>query len=225
MPNIPYPNVPPVPGVPGLNRAGPYVGAALTLAAEFLPLNLFGQEFAILKSNADIQNNGGVTYLLVPDSFVSFDYREDHKIPIYPMQDGAFQSYNKVSMPFEIKLTVTCSGNRTMSKEEFLNGIYAMINTTVLADIVTPDRTYKNTNLIHFDYRREAQRGATILICELTFQEVRIVTAESLSEDPSGAYLDAIGSLTPDNNPSSKLVSGVTDAFNSGSDAVTGFFA
>ena len=204
MSNIPYPNVPPLPGVPALKRAAPYVGAALTLLGEFLPLNIFGQDYAILATNTKSQ-------LLVPDSFVDFEYKKEAKIPIYPMQGGAFQSYNKVVMPSDIKVTVTCSGNLTMSKQEFIQRITAMINSLVLVDISTPDEVYKNYNLIHVDYKRESTRGATMLIAQLWFQAVMIVTpATNNTAQPSGASATSLGSLTPINSPSSKLLSQVS---------------
>ena len=204
MSNIPYPNVPPLPGVPALQRAAPYVGAALTLLGEFLPLNIFGQDYAILATNTKSQ-------LLVPDSFVDFEYKKEAKIPIYPMQGGAFQSYNKVVMPSDIKVTVTCSGNLTMSKQEFIQRITAMINSLVLVDISTPDEVYKNYNLIHVDYKRESTRGATMLIAQLWFQAVMIVTpATNNTAAPSGASATSLGSLTPINSPSSKLLSKVS---------------
>ena len=55
---IPYPNVPPLPGVPAINRnSAGYVGAALNIAAQLLPNNLFGTKcykwFIKTKSSRD----------------------------------------------------------------------------------------------------------------------------------------------------------------------------
>ena len=193
MPNIPYPNVPPLPGVPPLSRTGnQYLGAALNVVAQFLPSNLFiGTQWAIIDpQSAEI--------VLSPDSFVEFDFKQDQKIPIYPLQSGAFQSYNKVAMPYEIRMTVTCSGNGPMSKTDFLEKINSLLNSLTLVDIQTPGFLYESMNLIHVDYRREAQQGATLIIAQLWFQWVRIVSNPlNQTATPSGASSTALGQVSP----------------------------
>lgn len=213
---IPYPNVPKLPGVPALARSNnaQFVGGALAIVGQLLPLGLFGQKWGIIASGSgaskttttgnffsNLFNKSSTlkgTSLLTPDSFVEFEYREEQKIPIYPLQDGAFQSYNKVGMPFDIRLTVTCSGNGKMSKNEFINAIDNLLTSLTLVDIVTPDVTYYSTNLIHVDYRRDSTRGATLLIAQLWFQWVRIVTNPSLpTSSPSGTPSTPLGQLSP----------------------------
>lgn len=191
MPLIPYPNVPNLPGVPGLNRnSAGYVGAALTIVGELLPLNLFGQKFGIL-------NQSGAA-AIVPDSFVDFEYREEHKIPIYPIEQGSFQSYNKISLPFDIRVTLTCSGNGAMRKSQFLAAIDKLLFGLDLVSVVTPEATFMNCNLVHVDYRRESNRGATLIIAQLWFQEVRVVQAVTVpTTQPSGASAQPLGQLSP----------------------------
>jgi len=196
MPNITYPNVPALPGVPALSRSNnaQFVAAGLTILGEILPLGLFGQKWGIVAP--------GGSALLSPDSFVDFEYREEQKIPIYPLQNGAFQSYNKVGMPYDIRLTVTCSGNGKMSKGNFIQGIDKLLTSLTLVDIVTPDATYKNTNLIHVDYRRDASHGATLLIAQLWFQWVRIVSNPVVATaKPSGTPTSSFGQLSPTTTP------------------------
>lgn len=201
MSNIPYPNVPPLPGVPALTRAAPYVGAALTLLGEFLPFNLFGAPYSIINSDTNQVS-------LIPDSVVDFEYKEEAKIPIYPMQGGAFQSYNKVQMPFDLRMTVTCSGNGSMRKGAFLNTLTVMLRSTTFYTVKTPNAIYADVNLIHVDYKRESHKGATLLIVQLWFQFVRDVSRmKNLTASASGASPSSLGSLTPQSSPSSKLLS------------------
>lgn len=198
---IPFPNVPALPGVPALHRIAPYVSAGLTLAAEFLPLNLFGQRYAIM--NADTMQ-----YALIPDSVVAFDFKQEAKIPIYPMQNGAFQSYNKVGLPWEVRMTVTCSGNGTMSQSDFLSAIQSLLANLTLVDIQVPNYTYQSGNLVHVDYRRESTKGATLIIAQLYFQWVRVVSgATNNAAQPSGASPISLGNLSPQISPSAWLLS------------------
>ena len=191
MPLIPYPNVPNLPGVPGLNRnSAGYVAAALTIVGELLPLGLFGQKWAII-------NKSGAA-ALSPDSFVDFEYREEHKIPNYPIEQGSFRSYNKISLPFDIRITVTCSGNGRMKKSQFLAAIDKLLFGLDLVSVVTPEVTFMNCNLVHVDYRRESNRGATLIIAQLWFQEVRIAQSAALpTTQPQGAAPQPLGQLSP----------------------------
>lgn len=216
MPLIPYPNVPPLPGVPALSRGNnaKFAGAALNIVGQLLPLDLFGTTWGIVKSNSapankpaqgnffqnlfksKLASKGSV--VLSPDSFIDFEYRKEQKIPTYPMQDGGFQSYNKVGMPFDIRLTVTCSGNGKMKKGEFLQAINDLLNGLDLVDIVTPDVTYKSCNLIHVDYRRDSLQGATLITAQLWFQWVRIVTKpKANTAAPSGTPSTPLGQVSP----------------------------
>lgn len=197
MPLIPYPDVPKLPGVPALSRSNnaQFVAAALTIVGELLPLNLFGPRWAIV-------NNTGSTQL-TPDSFVDFEYREEHKIPNYPIEQGSFQSYNKVALPFDARVTVTCAGKLGgMTKQAFLAAIEKLLASLDLVTIVTPDGNYPNCNLVHADYRREARQGATMIIAQLWFQEVRVAQQPSApTAQPSGAANSSFGQLSPTKTP------------------------
>ena len=189
---IPYPNVPPLPGVPAINRnSAGYVGAALNIAAQLLPNNLFGTKWAITDASGKLA--------LVPDSFVNFEYKNERKIPNYPVEGGSFSNYNKVAMPFDCRCVVTCSGNGSMSKQGFLAAIQNYLDSLILLTISTPDASYPNLNLVHVDYRREARQGATLLLVQLWFQEIRIAqksTAPNTAK-PSGSVTVGIGQVSP----------------------------
>ena len=215
MSNIPYPDVPNLPGVPPVNRAGQQaIGAGLAVAAELYQLykdlkntppkypkqkdnfSVWGILYASdekISYNVKVRKLTG-TYALEPDSFVKFEYKKDNKIPNYPIEQGSFQTYNKVSLPYEIKLVVTKNG----SISPFIVKINELVNSTTLLTIVTPDAVYKTTNLIHFDYRKEARNGAVLLIGELTFQEVRIAPNPSApTTSPQGAKTTPLGQVSP----------------------------
>lgn len=196
MPNIPYPNVPKLPGVPALSRSNnaQFVAAALTIVGEILPLGLFGTKWGIVAQDGSAS--------LTPDSFVDFEYRNERKVPTYPIEDGSFQSYNKVAMPFDCRVTVTCSGNGKMSKQAFLEAVQKLLSSLTLVDIVTPNATYESCNLVHVDYRREARQGATLIMAQLWFQEIRVAQKPVVpTAAPSGAKTKSFGQLSP-NSPS-----------------------
>lgn len=247
MSNIPYPDVPPLPGVPAVSRSeSEGIAVGLAVAAELYALYLkikntpvkypkqptqyamwgilYGNSFdsanleylvtqnsvntANITTSFFTQNSASLgstkvtnikvkgNYALTPDSFVKFEYKENHKIPNYPVEQGSFQSYNKVTLPYEIKLIVTKVG--IFDIPPFINQILLLLNSTDILSIVTPDKIYNSANLINFDYRKEARNGATLLIAELTFQEVRIAPNPSLpTAAPSGAKTTPLGQVAP----------------------------
>jgi hypothetical protein len=208
MSNIPYPDVPPLPGVPPISRlASQGIAVGLAVAAELYALYLkikntppvYPKQASkaalwgiLYGTNSDVKG----TFALQPDSFVKFEYKETHKIPNYPVEQGSFQSYNKVTLPYEIKLIVTKNGISNIGP--FINQILVLLNSTKLLSIVTPDQVYNSANLVNFDYRKDARNGAVLLIAELTFQEVRIAPNPAAPvAAPQAAKTFALGQVSP----------------------------
>ena len=190
MPLIPYPDVPPLPGVPAINRnSAGYVAAALTVVGELLPTSLFGTQWSIIDQNG--------SWILEPDSFINFEYKNERKIPNYPVEEGSFSNYNKIALPFDCRMVVSCGGNGPMSKRSFLSALDGMLESLDLFTINTPDAIYKNMNLIHVDYRRESRQGVTLLLAQLFFQEIRIAQkAIPNTAEPSGSVTVSIGQVS-----------------------------
>ena len=104
------------------------------------------------------------------ESVVAVDYRREFAISDYPVEQGAFESYDKVKLP---SATSTCAALRAASpRNELLTSIDAIIATTQLVDFVTPDAVYTSLTLSHEDYSRTAQRGLGLLQVEVWGLEV-----------------------------------------------------
>jgi hypothetical protein len=207
MPLIPYPNVPPLPGVPALSRSNnaKFVGAALNIAGQLLPNNLFGQTYSIIDDTG--------TAVLVPNSFISFEYRQEAKVPFYPIEQGGFQGYNKVQMPAEIRVTCAVTGIKSgilqsfdifklngatpMSKTDFIKAVNKLITSASVLTINTPNKNFSDYTLTHFDYRQEAKSGAIMLIAQLYFQQIiSVPTTTKTTSDPSGANPQSNGQVS-----------------------------
>lgn len=151
--------------------------------------------------------------VIVPDTVPKFEFRGDRRISDYPVEQGAFASYNKVQEPFSIRMQMVCSGlnyaqeainalslnigQNYMQKADFLKTLDGMLATTDLFNIVTPDAIYKNANMEHYDYRRESNDGATMLKIEVWFREVRVAKAAAYTQtdSPSAADSTSTGSV------------------------------
>lgn len=146
--------------------------------------------------------NGG-TPVLTPDSVLSLEWHGEQRISDYPVEDGDFSSFNKVKVPYDLRIVATCQGlnyvqevlssvtqsldqalgqvgiafGQPMSRDAFLKQLDIMLDTVDLYDVVTPDKVYKNVNLVSYSHVKKNDGGATLIVAELAFREARIATA------------------------------------------------
>lgn len=161
-----------------------------------------------------IVSDGSMAPVIVPDTVPRFEYRGESRVSDYPVEQGAFASYNKVAQPFDIRMMMVCSGlnfvqsgiqaiglnlgPKYMQKTDFIDTLDYMLATTDLFTIVTPDKTYPSVNMVHYDYKRETKNGATMLIVDAWFQEIRVTGSATYSSSvasPSAADPVSVGTV------------------------------
>ena len=125
------------------------------------------------------------------DSVDSLEMRKEFRIADYPLEDGAFETYNKVEMPFETRVQLTRSGN-IKARQEFIDDLDTASKTLMLVDVITPDKKYYNACITHYDYRRTATNGAGLVIAEVGIQEVRIAVAPAFSNVKQQGSADTV---------------------------------
>ena len=173
------PNVFNVPGVPALTG---YLAGSLSLLVQDAISIFFGAP----QSQWGLFLNG--IPIIVADSVVSFDYTGEFRILDYPIEQGSFETYNKVRVPFTVKLRFA-TGGTISDRTDFLNSIEQVIGDLNLYDAVTPERIYHNVNVHHQDYRRTATQGVGLLTVDLHVEEVRVTASSSFTntQQPDGA--------------------------------------
>lgn len=128
----------------------------------------------------------GADLVLEPTSFLSYSYSNDSRISQYPVEAGAFQSYNKVDTPFDLRIRVTKSGNvATVSAFiEVAEGLAKAtdLNTYVL---ITPERTYQSVNVVKVSHDHQANHGANMVTMELYLVEVRVTASAQYANTSS----------------------------------------
>lgn len=151
---------------------------------------------------------------LEPDNITVFEPSREFRISEYPVEEGAFRSYNKVALPAIDRVTMT-KGGSDADRSDFLDAVEAMLETTDLYDIVTPEGTYTDRNLVRRSVRRTAESGATLITIELEMSEVRLSASSAFTasnadrapgtepKSPSGANAVTLGPVQP---------AGLTDA-------------
>lgn len=107
------------------------------------------------------------------DTCVDIEYSNNSKVSDFPVEQGAFASYNKVRSPYEATVTVAVSGETRMIKA--LAAIEAMVNSTVLYHVVTPTNVYTNASVEKFSYKRSREDGAWMLSAKISLKQIREV--------------------------------------------------
>ena len=176
-----YPNVPNVPGVPALPRDPLIVESTVELLTKDAVqgvLSGFPQWGIFL---------GGVPVVLA-DNVVSIDYKQDWTISDYPLEQGAFESYDKVAHPFECKVRFSAGGDVT-NRQNFLNSIANISGDLNLYNIVTPEETYTSVNITHYDYRRTAINGVGLITVDIWAIQIRVTATQQFQnvQNPTSA--------------------------------------
>ncbi len=187
MATITFPNVPNVAGVPDLKRAAYAILQRTGLTGIIQNADQFGLLDAYLALEWGIYKDG--SRVIIPDAFIGMEYRGKQVIASHPVEQGSFSSYNKVAVPYDIKVVLACSGAQNIvrqlivdypQKDEFLAKLESMKASLDLYTIATPDASYVNANLVEYNYGRYATNGATMIKAELYFREVQVKSATTV---------------------------------------------
>lgn len=200
MPNpiIPLPRFPQVaqlPGVPQLVRANQAINT-IQLAAGAIQKFLGSPSKQLVWGVFDQDGNA----VIQPDSYQGFDNQNRWKISQFPIQDGDFQSYNKVVIPRTITLKLT-QGGSLQQRSTLLAAIQAISADTNLYNIISPEGTYLNFNCEGSTLRRMGRDGA-YFFADLDVHFTNIKQATSVY---SATTANTAGALNPSALPAQNL--------------------
>lgn len=200
---IPFPNIPKVPGVPALPRSPnfpPAASAALGLVQGLLwrvfqvqtrwgiwdstgkPLgdpSIFSGLFG------NVLDAAGLGSTL---STGAVDYSKETRVSDFPVERGGFANYNKVETPAAPVVTLCLTGSEN-DRRTFLEAIDEACKSTDFYSVVTPEVTYRDYAIERYNYQRRNNRGATLLIVEISLKEIRQIS--SLFTLATAALVDA----------------------------------
>jgi hypothetical protein len=137
--------------------------------------------------------------VLTYDNQVNFEYSQDWKISTYPVEQGSFQSYDKVQLPSEIRCRFS-AGASTTNRQEMLQSIDSVMSDTQLYDVVTPEIVYLQYNFHHRDYNREAARVGLVEIDVHLIEVLETATAQ-FQDTASAAVSGQVGLGNVSANP------------------------
>ena len=136
-------------------------------------------------------------------SVVAFDYKREFSISDYPVEQGAFRSYNKVALPYDVRLRYTAVN--LAQRSALISSIDEALVSLALYDAVTPEVIIPNVNVTHMDYHRTAEQGLGLLQIDVWCLWVNVNAGDDdfmNTATPGGQDQQNVGpvqSLAPDN--------------------------
>ena len=172
-------SVPNVPGVPPVLFAASSPGALTLMTADTYSPSNYLPQWGIFLNGAPV---------ITADTVVDFTLRKDWIICDFPLEQGAFESYNKVFLPYDVRLRFVAGGSES-NRTALLASVEANASTLSIYSAVTPEMVYPSINIKHYDYRRTSINGVGMITVDVWCEEVRISSTSALSNtaQPSGA--------------------------------------
>jgi hypothetical protein len=239
--SIPFPNVPEYPGVPqlarpvsaaiasvpllaiGIGTLANILGSALQQAPRWGIWDQSGNQIGVASaaSSGTLKAIGAALLSQLTGSSPAvlstfgFDFTKEMRVSDFPVEGGGFASYNKVEMPANPVVTLALAGTES-ERTTFLNAIDTVCKSIQLCTVVTPEAVYDNYTIDRYRYQRRAERGATLLMVEVSLKEVRDVTAQFTTvvanpitnpQNPSATAPVSNGVIQPTPPPTSTLKS------------------
>ncbi len=190
IPKSPFPDVPNLPGVPLLARAALSViidvTSVINIARVFAvqaPVDVLFQATKAAPVWGVFNQQG--QRVIDADNVMAFDYRNEWSISDFPVQSGAFASYNKVQHPFDTSVILTKGGSQA-DRTAFLLQCETVARGLDLFNILTPEKQYLNVNGVRMEMSRKDVKGAFFVIVELFFRQIVQVDAQYSASGTQG---------------------------------------
>lgn len=178
----------------------PQWGVYLNGSPVIQPASALGQQIAAALAPVEAIASliGAPNIVPVTASTAEFEYGQDRPISTFPQEQGAFQSYDKVTLPFDVKMTLVAGGS-VANRQAFLSTCMSVNASFALFDIVTPEFTFPSCNCTRIGWRRNAKRGVSMISVDLWFEQVPVTATASFTNTqvPGISGQQSLGNVQP----------------------------
>lgn len=136
--------------------------------------------------------------VVVADNVVSVSYNQDWTIADFPIEDGGFETYDKVDTPFNSRVRFSSGGSQS-NREALFDSIAAIAGNLELYDVVTPEVVYPSVNIQGYNVSRTSNNGVGLIMIEVKLLEVRVnaTAAFTSTKSPTSANQVNDGTVQP----------------------------
>lgn len=117
---------------------------------------------------------------VIADNVLSFEFKQDFRTSNFPVEQGAFETYNKVQVPYDVRLQFSTGGS-VAARQELIQSVDAIIGSTDLFDAVTPEKVYQSVNPVHQSIRRTSHNGAGLLVIDVYCEQIRVTATQQFA--------------------------------------------
>lgn len=207
------PGIPDIPDFKGLTTGG--VDALISFGGATLIRMIFGNQWGVF-------NEFGIPIMLA-DTVHSVRFQNSSQVAQAPVEKGTFASYNKVQNPYQATVTLVKGGGDPAMRGAFIAQLELLAKSTLLFNVVTPEYVHTNAAIVGFDYARNPQDGARMIVATLYLEEVReveVLYTKEETENPEDAPEEEAGEEQPEEAEES-LLSKIVDKAESVLDRAT----
>jgi len=150
--------------------------------------NVFQEQWGIFQNGIPV---------VTADTVAAFEYRQEWVLSDFPVEGGAFRSYDKVFTPFDARFRFVAGGSEA-NRAALLASVQAIAGNLTLYDAASPEAIYIGCNIKHFDYRRTSTRGVGLIEIDVWLEQVMVTSSsQNNTAQPSGASPTNDGSIQP----------------------------
>lgn len=256
MPKIPFPDIPNVPGVSSIPvNTGNIIPTAVDLSVTNIISAIRSGSFlsayqTLLGLRYGIYKNG--LQILEVDTVMEINTSNTAQISDFPVEGGAFSSYNKVSLPSAYTLNLIKTNSLIgSSKTDVINILQSLLrpskpsyllntptfgfseflgsydnygdNNAQFVDVVTPAKAYANVQLESYSIEENNEDGVALMITT-TFREIMqpIDASDSNPFQADCAGIESLGEMIGRNF--NEATQYVKDSATKAVSAIRGFF-
>ena len=208
--SVQYPVVPVAPGVPPVQRIAQATDVVTLVASDAAYLLRF---FSAPKWGVFDQSGNVV---LQADTVIAVDFRREFRISDYPIEQGAFASYDKVTLPYDVRVVFAIgastlaifTGGQAARRTAFLKALDAASESLNLYNVATPEVIINNVNLVRYSYTRGSDKSSSMIVVDVDFRWVRtsVTSQYTQTQQPSGQAQQNQGTVQTTPAPSGTTI-------------------
>jgi hypothetical protein len=135
--------------------------------------------------------------VITADTTVSLEWSKDWTVSDFPVETGAFQSYDKVELPFTAKLRFAAGGS-VSDRQEFLSSVSAIAPLVTLYQLAMPEvGFYPSVVVHHYGFDRRNDSGLGLLIVDVYVTEVRATATAAFTNTANPGSANPVGGGNP----------------------------
>lgn len=116
---------------------------------------------------------------------IRLGYSSRKVVSTAPLQAGSFTSFNQVSVPRRMRLTISFQGTIRQKKAN-LTKLDSLHDGLTLLSVVMPEARRKNMKIVGLDYDRAANLTADLVLADLELEEIRVYAVTTITTTKNG---------------------------------------